>query len=140
MCGVAGIFNYADPDRAIDRALLLRMTRALAHRGPDGEGLHVDGPIGLGHRRLSIVDLSAAGRQPMSTADESCWISYNGEFYNHQEFRARLSARGCRFRSHSDTETLLHTLRELGPDALEGVAGIFAFAFRDAAHRRLLLA
>jgi len=140
MCGVAGIFNYADPDRPIDRALLLRMTRTLAHRGPDGEGLHVDGPIGLGHRRLSIVDLSAAGRQPMTTADEACWISYNGEFYNHHAFRTRLAARGCRFRSQSDTETLLQTIRELGPGALDQVAGIFAFAFWDSAHRRLLLA
>lgn len=140
MCGIAGIYNYAEPGRAVDRDLLQRMTRLLAHRGPDDEGFHIDGPIGIGHRRLSIVDLSATGRQPMSNEDGSCWICYNGEFYNHAEFRPRLLSRGHRFRGPSDTETMLHLLEEDGPEALADVAGIFAFAFWDRRRNCLTLA
>src|SRR5437773_12524923 len=106
MCGIAGIFHYGEPDRPINRDLLVRMTRTLAHRGPDDEGFHVDGHLGFGHRRLSIVDLSPTGAQPMPNADRSCWITYNGEFYNHASFRERLAARGHRFRGTSDTEIL----------------------------------
>jgi len=116
------------------------MIQILAHRGPDGEGLMSDGPIALGHRRLSIVDLSQTGAQPMWTEDESACISYNGEFYNHGSFRPRLAARGVRFRGTSDTETLLYLLRVYGPDVLSDVAGIFALAFWDRRSRRLLLA
>jgi asparagine synthase (glutamine-hydrolysing) len=139
MCGIAGIYHYAADGRPVDRTLVERMTRLLAHRGPDDEGFHWDGPIGLGHRRLSIVDLSATGNQPMATADGSCWISYNGEFYNHLEHRQRLAAKGCVFRGTSDTETLLYLLQVWGPTALADVAGIFAFAFWDAKNRRLIL-
>src|SRR5689334_11809304 len=92
MCGIAGIFNYAEPDRPVDQALLERMTRALAHRGPDGEGYHIDGQLGFGHRRLAIVDLSPTGRQPMPSSDGRLWITYNGELYNHREFRPGLEA------------------------------------------------
>ena len=140
MCGIAGIFNYADPDRPVDRDLLVRMTRSLAHRGPDAEGFYFKDNIGLGHRRLSIVDLTPTGAQPMATDDESCWISYNGEFYNHGEFRERLTARGSRFRGTSDTETLLHLMQQEGPDSLAGVSGIFAFAYWDSRNRALTLA
>ena len=140
MCGLAGIFHYADPDRPADRRALGRMTRALAHRGPDGEGFHVDGPLGLGHRRLAIVDLSPTGAQPMRTDDGAFVIAYNGELYNHRTFRARLESRGHVFRGHSDTETLLRWMAEEGPDALADAAGIFAFAFYDRAARRLTLA
>jgi asparagine synthase (glutamine-hydrolysing) len=140
MCGIAGIFHYAEPDKSVDRDLLLRMTRVLAHRGPDDEGFYVDGPIGLGHRRLAIVDLSPTGHQPMGNTDGSCWISYNGELYNHLEFRTRLVAKGHCFRGSSDTETLLHLLEEEGPEALASAVGIFGFAFWDARHSCLTLA
>ncbi len=140
MCGIAGIFHYADPERPIDRAALTRMTRALAHRGPDGEGFFVDGPIGLGHRRLAIVDLSPTGAQPMSTPDCSHWIAYNGEYYNHCVARADLASRGVSFRGSSDTETLLNLLAHRGVDALSDVAGIFGLALWERGARRLTLA
>lgn len=139
MCGVAGIFHYAEPDRPIDVDLLTRMTRAIAHRGPDDEGFHVDGPIGLGHRRLAIVDLTPTGKQPMASG-HGAWISYNGELYNHATFRPRLEARGVTFRGTSDTETLLHLIAEYGPGALADTAGIFGLAYWDAARRKLVLA
>lgn len=139
MCGIAGIFHYADQERPVDRALLERMTRLIAHRGPDGEGLHVDGPVGLGHRRLAIVDLSETGRQPMTNEDGSLWITYNGEFYNHARFRDAL-ARGHTFRGKSDTETLLHLFEERGPGCFAEVAGIFGLAIWDARRRVLTLA
>ncbi len=139
MCGVAGIFNYADPGRPVDGDLLTRMTRRLHHRGPDDEGFFVRGPIGLGHRRLSIVDPTPTGHQPMETGSGGACIAYNGELYNHRDFRPRLSARGVSFRGSSDTETLLNLLAHFGPDALAETAGIFGFAFWDARHHRLIL-
>lgn len=138
MCGIAGIFNYRRPDEAADRAVLERMTRALAHRGPDGEGLHLDGPLGLGHRRLAIVDLSPTGAQPMANEDGSRWIVYNGEFYDHAAWRQALAPRHA-FRGRSDTETLLHLLEEQGPDGLAGISAIMAAGYWDAAARRLTL-
>ena len=140
MCGVAGFFHYADAARPVDREQLLRMTRRLAHRGPDDEGLYVDGPLGLGHRRLSIVDLTTSGRQPMRTENGHFAISYNGEIYNHRAFRPKLESRGHRFSGTSDTETLLLALAEYGPRILSDAAGIFAFAFWDRRARRLILA
>ena len=140
MCGIAGVFHYAEPDQPADRDLVVRMTRCLAHRGPDAEGFYFKDNVALGHRRLSIVDLTPTGAQPMGMQDESCWISYNGEFYNHREFRDRLRARGCSFRGNSDTETLLHLMAQEGPDSLAGIAGIFAFAFWDGRNRALTLA
>jgi asparagine synthase (glutamine-hydrolysing) len=139
MCGIAGVYSYQG-DEPVNREALVRMTRRLAHRGPDDEGIFVEGPIGLGLRRLSIVDLSPTGAQPMSTLDGRAVIVYNGEFYNHTEFRRQLEARGVRFRGTSDTETLLYLLAEYGPDALRDVAGIFGLAFWDKRTRRLLLA
>ncbi len=139
MCGVAGTFHYAARDRLADPSLTRQMASALTHRGPDDAGLHNDGPLALGHTRLSIVDLTPTGRQPMSSADGKVWLAYNGELYNHAFFRARLSAQGCRFRGTSDTETLLHVLRTWGPRALEEATGIFAFAYWDSAERRLVL-
>jgi asparagine synthase (glutamine-hydrolysing) len=140
MCGIAGIFQYADPDCPVDRDLLARMTRRLAHRGPDAESFFVDRGIGFGHRRLSIVDLTSTGAQPMSNDDGSCWITYNGEFYNHAEFRPALAGRGARFRGSSDTETLLRLMEIEGPDRLADAAGIFAFGFWDRRTRTLTLA
>lgn len=139
MCGITGIFNYRDPGRPVDRGLLTRMTRCLSHRGPDGEGFHVDGPIGLGHRRLAIVDLSPTGAQPMASGDGGCWIVLNGEFYNHADFRPDLSRRHA-FRGTSDTETLLYLLEEKGGAALADLAAIFGLAFWDGRRRTLLLA
>ena len=140
MCGIAGIYNYADPGRPVDRTLLCAMTARLSHRGPDADGFYVDGSIGLGHRRLSIVDLSPTGAQPMATSDHKAWIAYNGEFYNHLDYRQRLAGRGIVFRGSSDTETLLHVMRELGPDALEQASGIFGLAYWDAVQETLTLA
>jgi len=140
MCGVAGIFHYADATARVDTDELLRMTRRLRHRGPDDEGLHVEPALGLGHRRLSIVDLTPSGHQPMPAADGAFWISYNGELYNHLTFRPRLEAHGHRFRGTSDTETLLRMLVEYGPRILSEAAGIFALAFWDRAARRVILA
>ena len=140
MCGITGIFHYAESDRPVDRDLLVHMTRILAHRGPDAEGFHFDGSLGLGHRRLSIVDLSPTGAQPMSNEDGTCWITYNGEFYNHASFRERLLARGHRFLGPSDTETMVHLMEEFGPEALAEVAGIFGFAFWNSRSHRLTLA
>ena len=139
MCGICGILER-DPARPADRARLRRMTDLLRHRGPDGEGHHIDGPLGLGHRRLSIIDLSDAGRQPMSTPDGQLWISLNGEIYNYQELRAELEAKGHTFRSRTDTEVLLHLYQEEGPDCLSRLIGMFAFAVWDARKHRLFLA
>ncbi len=140
MCGIAGIYNYADPNRPVDRDLLASMTRVLAHRGPDAESFYVKDNLGFGHRRLSIVDLSPTGAQPMSNDDGSCWITYNGEFYNHAEFRGRLKSHGCQFRGPSDTETLLRLMEHDGPDALAGASGIFGFGFWDGRKQTLTLA
>ena len=137
MCGIAGIFHYGDPGRHADVSLLTRMTRTIAHRGPDGEGFHCEGGLGLGHRRLAIVDPSPAGAQPMASTDRTCWLSYNGEFYNHRAYRPRLASRGHVFRGTCDTETLLYLLQQDGPDALRDVAGIFALAFWNARRSEL---
>lgn len=139
MCGIAGILHFDLGARA-DEALLRRMTDLVAHRGPDDAGLHVAGPVALGHRRLSIIDLSAAGHQPMTNEDGSVWITYNGECYNHQDFIGELKAHGYRFRSTSDTETLLHLYEAYGPTFLTRIDGMFALAVWDGRRRRLLLA
>jgi asparagine synthase (glutamine-hydrolysing) len=140
MCGIAGLFNYRDASRPVDRALVQRMTQALVHRGPDDGDFHFAGPLGFGHRRLSIIDLSPTGRQPMGIPDGDTWIIYNGEFYNHEEFRPRLRDKGYAFRGTSDTETLLYLLHSEGPPALKDVAGIFSFAYWDGRRKELLLA
>ncbi len=116
------------------------MTKAIAHRGPDGEGLWIEGAVGLGHRRLAIIDLSAAGRQPMHTEDGRYVLSYNGEIYNFRELRVELEAKGFRFRSRTDTEVLLYSLAAWGLAALDRLNGMFAFALWDRVERRLTLA
>jgi asparagine synthase (glutamine-hydrolysing) len=126
----------APPNQASVRA----MARALAHRGPDNEGLATDGPVVLGHRRLSIIDLSPSGRQPMANEDGSVLAVVNGEFYNFQELRGRLEANGHRFRSHSDSEILVHLYEERGDAMLDDLRGMFAFAVWDSRRQRLLLA
>ena len=138
MCGIAGIVKL-DPQEHVDEGRLKRMRDVLRHRGPDGEGLWIQGPVGLGHRRLSIVDV-AGGHQPMSNEDETVWIVYNGETYNHAALRPGLIARGHRYRTRSDTETILHLYEEEGERCVERLQGMFAFAVWDQRRRRLLLA
>ncbi|MFH2128310.1 MAG: asparagine synthetase B, partial [Pseudomonadota bacterium] len=105
MCGIAGVINQQG--RPVSPVAIKRMTDAIAHRGPDGEGAYVKGNIGLGHRRLAIIDLSAAGNQPMATEDGRYVLSYNGEVYNFMELRVELEAKGHQFRSKTDTEVVL---------------------------------
>ena len=138
MCGIAGIVA-ADRIRPEECARLPRMRDIIAHRGPDDSGLHVDGFAGLAHRRLSIVDL-AAGHQPLANEDDSVWVAFNGEIYNHAELRPRLEAAGHRYRTRSDTETIVHAYEQWGDACVERFRGMFAFAIWDAPRRRLLLA
>ena len=139
MCGIAGIYRYASDD-PIDRTVLNRMVECLHHRGPDDSGTHLDGRIGLGHTRLSIIDLTAAGHQPFSDESGSYTIVYNGEIYNYKELRAWLIQRGHRFRSQTDTEVVLRSYMECGPSAVERLIGMFAFAIWDAHKQHLFLA
>src|SRR5262245_59729694 len=139
MCGIAGRFNFLS-GAPVDGGVIRRMCDLIAHRGPDADGLHVDGAIGLGHRRLAIIDLSPAGRQPMVDETGTVWITYNGEVYNFQELRAELEARGHKFRSRSDTEVILAAYRAFGTDCVKRLRGMFAFAIWDAAARTLFLA
>ncbi|OLE20355.1 MAG: asparagine synthase (glutamine-hydrolyzing), partial [Betaproteobacteria bacterium 13_1_20CM_3_63_8] len=139
MCGIAGIFEFGRGAVA-DARLLDRMTELIAHRGPDDSGLVLRGSVGLGHRRLSIIDLSAAGHQPMASEDGAVWITYNGECYNYGELARSLRARGHRFRSSSDTEVLLHLYLEQGERFLEAIDGMFALAIWDERKQQMLLA
>jgi asparagine synthase (glutamine-hydrolysing) len=138
MCGIAGIVKF-DPRERPEEARLERMRDVIAHRGPDGEGLIVDGCAGLAHRRLAIVDVNA-GHQPMCNEDGSVWIVFNGEIYNHTALRSGLEARGHRYRTRCDTETILHLYEEEGEGVVDGLHGMFAFAIWDRARQRLLLA
>ena len=138
MCGLAGILHF-DRSHPVDRDLLLRMTRTVAHRGPDAEGLHVDGNVGLGHRRLSILDLSPEANQPMASKDGSVHIVYNGEIYNFREVRAELEAQGCAFRTRSDTEVILCLYEKMGPSFVDRLSGMFALAIWDARRQTLVL-
>src|SRR6266850_2159077 len=112
MCGIAGIVRF-DPREAVDVGRLARMREALRHRGPDGEGMWVEGPVGMAHRRLAIVDV-AGGRQPMTNEDGAVWIVHNGETYNHPDLRPELEARGLCFSTPTNTETILHLYEEEG--------------------------
>jgi asparagine synthase (glutamine-hydrolysing) len=136
MCGVAGIWH--SDDRPIDVAALRRMTDALTHRGPDEEGYYTEPGIGLGHRRLSIIDLST-GQQPLCNEDRSVWAAFNGEIFNYVELREVLEKRGHVFRTHSDTETLVHLYEEKGLDFVNDLNGQFAIALWDSVRRRLVL-
>ena len=127
MCGIAGIFHRDGAPAS--PVLLRRMTDAVKHRGPDGEGYYLDGNLGLGHRRLAIIDLSNAGHQPMATEDGRYVISYNGEVYNFNELRIELEAIGHRFYSRTDSEVVLKSFAEWGTSALTRFNGMFAFAF-----------
>ncbi len=143
MCGICGFFRFGEPPSALkgDEAILRRMRDSLIHRGPDDAGLWLEGRgrVGFGHRRLSIVDLSPAGRQPMSNEDGSVWITFNGEIYNHRGLRGPLEAKGHRYASATDTETILHLYEEEGDEVSRRLDGMFAFALYDARSEELLL-
>src|SRR5262245_29021358 len=134
MCGVAGIVGSAGAD------LLAPMLAALRRRGPDDEGTLVRGAVALGHRRLAILDLSPAGRQPMATPDGRFALVLNGEIYNHRDVRAQAEARGTAFRGHCDAESVLHHLAHRGAAGLEDLRGMFALAFADLTTGEVLLA
>ena len=143
MCGIAAIFNYGGNAPPVDPDELRRVTQRMVSRGPDGEGewISPNGQVGLGHRRLSIIDLSPAGAQPMFNADRSVAIVFNGEIYNYQELRSKLAANGYRFQSHCDTEVLLALYETRGADAmLDPVRGMYAFAIWDDRRQMLFLA
>src|SRR5262245_30058455 len=139
MCGICGVVGKAD------EPLLKNMLAAIAHRGPDDEGIYLadNAPgsrVGLGHRRLAIIDLSPAGHEPMSDADGEIWLTFNGEIYNFKEIRVELIKRGVQFKSESDAEVIIYAYREWGLNALTLFNGIFAFAIWDARTKELLLA
>jgi len=126
MCGIAGRVN-TDPARPINRARLEAMTTAVAHRGPDADGFYVGAGVGLGHRRLSILDL-ATGDQPLSNEDGRFWVVFNGEIFNFADTRAELETAGHHFRTNTDTEVIVHAHEEWGDAAVERFRGMFAYA------------
>src|SRR5262245_14439553 len=138
MCGIAGIVKF-DPRDQAEEERLVRMRDSIAHRGPDGQGLIIDGRVGLAHRRLAIVDVGAGG-QPMCNEDGSIWIVFNGEIYNHADLRPGLEARGHVYRTRCDTESILHLYEEEGEGVVDGLHGMFAFAIWYRRRQRLLLA
>jgi asparagine synthase (glutamine-hydrolysing) len=138
MCGIAGIINL--DGAPVSPVILQKMTDSIAHRGPDGEGHWIEGNVGIGHRRLSIIDLSPAGHQPMISADHRFVLSYNGEVYNFRELRTELEAEGVWFRSKTDSEVVLYALARWGTNALVKFNGMFALALWDRQEKTLLLA
>ena len=138
MCGLTGVFDTTGAP--VSMTSLRRMTDCVAHRGPDGEGHFAFGPVGLGHRRLSIIDLSEAGHEPMANEDGSIVVIFNGEIYNFKALRGELEALGHEFHSQTDTEVLVHGYEEWGEDVLLRLNGMFAFALFDRPRRRLFLA
>jgi asparagine synthase (glutamine-hydrolysing) len=138
MCGIAGVL-YTDPSRPCEPATVKRMTDVMAYRGPDDSGAWFDGPVGLGHRRLSIIDLGG-GHQPMTDVSGALWVIFNGEIYNYRQVRQDLIARGLQFRTQSDTEVILQAYAALGEQCVTLLNGMFAFAIWDSRRRRLFLA
>jgi asparagine synthase (glutamine-hydrolysing) len=138
MCGICGIF-HTDRARRVERSTLAEMNQRIVHRGPDDDGFFMDGNVGLAMRRLSIIDLQT-GHQPICNEDENLWIVYNGELYNHQDLRKDLEARGHRYRTQSDTETVVHLFEEYGCDCVKYLRGMFAFAIWDRRKRQLFIA
>lgn len=138
MCGITGIYHFAN-EQAVNEAVLRRMTDVIAHRGPDDDGFYVTGKVGLGHRRLSIIDV-AGGHQPLFNEDGTVAIVFNGEIYNYRELARLVEARGHTLRTHSDTETIVHLYEEFGEACVAMLRGMFAFALWDARNHSLLLA
>jgi len=139
MCGINGIALSSRSGRSLDKRIVERMRDVIAHRGPDDVGIFIDGNVGLGHRRLSIVDV-ASGHQPMTNEDNSLQITYNGEIYNHADYRDDLESRGHVYRTHCDTETILHLYEDYGDACVNYLRGMFAFAIWDAKKRELFIA
>jgi len=138
MCGITGQFNFQRRE-PVERETIERMARSIAHRGPDDEGFFIAGPVGLGFRRLSIIDL-AGGHQPMSDAEETVWVIFNGEIYNYKELRAELLGKGHEFRTNSDTEVIIHSYKEWGTDVFNHLNGMFGLAIWDVPNERLVVA
>ena len=138
MCGICGIV-YDEPSRFVDKGVVAKMMDRMIHRGPDDAGIYVDRNMGLGHRRLSVIDL-VGGHQPMSNEDQTVWIVFNGEIYNYRELRQFLIQKGYNFRTQSDTETIVHLYEEFGPACVEKLNGMFAFAIMDHNRQELFLA
>ena len=138
MCGIAGQFNFQRHE-PVEREAIVRMARSIAHRGPDDEGFFISGPVGLGFRRLSIIDI-AGGHQPMSDADETVWVIFNGEIYNYRELRAELRSKRHQFRTNSDTEVIVHGYKEWGTEVFNRLNGMFGVAIWDVQKERLILA
>lgn len=138
MCGICGIFNFGD-GIPVSSEKLFQMTRAITHRGPDDEGFHIEGDIGLGFRRLSIIDISG-GKQPMTDSHRTIWVVFNGEIYNFKELRKELESFGFTFRTRSDTEVIVYGYKKWGIDVLEKLNGMFGLAIWDSINRRLVLA
>jgi asparagine synthase (glutamine-hydrolysing) len=139
VCGIAGRVNFAS-GAPVAPATVRAMCDLIAHRGPDGSGVHCDGPVGFGHRRLAIIDLSPGGAQPMQTPDRALVITFNGEIYNYRDLRSELAGKGHAFRSESDTEVILAAYREWGTSCVERLDGMFALALWDGPRRRLFIA
>src|SRR5680860_901008 len=141
MCGIVGIFNFNNEDK-VNENLLVKMRDIMIHRGPDDFGLWIskDEKVGLAHRRLSIIDTSSKASQPMSNEDNSIFIVFNGEIYNHSEIRPELERLGHRFKTdHSDTEVIVHAFEEWGIDCIQKFRGMFAFAIWDDNKKELYL-
>ena len=138
MCGICGIF-FSDRDWRVKADVLAGMNRRIVHRGPDDDGFFVEENVGLAMRRLSIIDVKS-GHQPMANENQDVWIVFNGEIYNHAELRAGLEARGHRYRTRSDTETIVHLYEEYGRDCVKHLRGMFAFAIWDRRKRVLFAA
>jgi asparagine synthase (glutamine-hydrolysing) len=138
MCGICGQLNFIRRE-PVEPRVIQRMARTIIHRGPDDEGYFVSGPLGLGFRRLSIIDL-AGGHQPMSDAEETVWVIFNGEIYNHRELRTELMLHGHRFRTRSDTEVIVHGYKQWGTGVLNRLNGMFGLAIWDVKQQRLVVA
>ena len=138
MCGIAGIFDSRNAE-PVSSVVLKAMTDALVHRGPDDEGFYVSGEVGLGHRRLSIIDL-AGGHQPMTNEDGTVWVVFNGEIYNFLELKHVLESKGHQFKTHSDTEVIVHLYEEVGENCFAKLRGMFSIAIWDARQKKLILA
>src|SRR5437667_12685163 len=137
MCGIAGAVAHSGG--YVDPADVHSMCQTIVHRGPDDEGIHTQGCVGLGMRRLSIIDLST-GRQPIHNEDKNIWVVFNGEIYNFPELRRDLETRGHQFYTHTDTEVIVHLYEELGADCVKKLRGMFGLAIYDKTKRKLVLA
>src|SRR6185295_7880562 len=136
MCGIAGIFRT---DKPVAESELMEMTSCINHRGPDGYGIKLFGQAGIGHRRLSIIDLET-GKQPMANENETIWITFNGEIYNFHELHDELVKCGHRFKTKSDTEVIIHGYEQWGYDVVKKLRGMFSFAIVDEQNRKVFAA